>query len=115
MKNSIAKGDLKGLAAALDAISSLGPEELDAQWKALYGSDPPDRLRRPLMIQALAHRLQEQALGGLKPATRRLLRSIAGDVGTRRPIATPAQRPIAAGAILIRELTQNPKTRTAIS
>ena len=32
MKNSIAKGDLKGLAAALDAISSLGPEELDAQW-----------------------------------------------------------------------------------
>jgi len=103
MKNSIAKGDLKGLAAALDAISSLGPEELDAQWKALYGSDPPDRLRRPLMIQALAHRLQEQALGGLKPATRRLLRSIAGDAGTRRPIATPAQRPIAAGAILIRE------------
>jgi len=103
MKNSIAKGDLKGLAAALDAISSLGPKELDAQWKALYGSDPPDRLRRPLMIQALAYRLQEQALGGLKPATRRLLRSIAGDAGTRRPIATPAQRPIAAGAILIRE------------
>ena len=68
MTNSIAKGDLKGLAAALDAISSLTPEELDAQWKALYGSDPPDRLRRPLMIQALAYRLQEQALGGLKPA-----------------------------------------------
>src|SRR5260370_34776812 len=35
MKNSIAKGDLKGLAAALDAISSLGPEELDAQCAAL--------------------------------------------------------------------------------
>src|SRR5208282_5133124 len=103
MKNSIAKGDLKGLAAALDAISSLGPEELDAQWKALYGSDPPDRLRRPLMIQALAHRLQEQALGGLKPATRRLLRSIAGDPETRRPVATHSQRRVKAGAMLIRE------------
>jgi len=71
MKNSIAKGDLKGLSAALDAVSSLGPDELEAQWKALYGTDPPDRLRRPLMIQALAYRIQEQALGGLKPATRR--------------------------------------------
>src|SRR6267143_799045 len=62
MKNSIAKGDLKGL-SALDAVSSLGPDELEAQWKALYGTDPPDRLRRPLMIQALAYRIQEQALG----------------------------------------------------
>ena len=35
MKNSIAKGDLKGL-SALDAVSSLGPDELEAQWKALY-------------------------------------------------------------------------------
>src|SRR5216684_2874396 len=92
MKNWIAKGDLKGLSAALDAVSSLSPDELEAQWKTLYGSDPPDRLRRPLMIQALAYRLQEQALGGLKPATRRLLRSIAGNAETRRPIATPAQR-----------------------
>jgi Protein of unknown function (DUF2924) len=103
MKNSIAKGDLKGLAAALDAISSLSPEELDAQWKALYGSDSPDRLRRPLMIQALAYRIQEQAFGGLKPATRRLLRSIAGDIESRSPIVAHAARRIKAGAVLIRE------------
>ena len=48
------------------------------------------------MIQALAYRLQEQALGGLKPATRRLLRSIAGDVENRHPIATRAERRIEA-------------------
>ena len=70
MKNSIAKANLKGLAAALDAVS-LRSEDLGAEWKALYGSEAPDRLRRPLMIQALAYRIQEQALGGLKPATRR--------------------------------------------
>jgi hypothetical protein len=87
MKNSIPKGDTNGLAAALKALSVLDPQELNARWKALYGSDPPDRLRRPLMIQALAYRLQEQALGGLKPATRRLLRSVAGDAETRRPTA----------------------------
>src|SRR5713101_469851 len=103
MKNSIAKGDLKGLAAALDAISSLGPQELGARWKALYGSDPPDRLRRPLMIQALAYRLQEQAFGGMKPATRRLLRSVAGNADTRRPTAVESKRSVKAGAVLIRE------------
>jgi hypothetical protein len=55
------------------------------------------------MIQALAYRLQEQALGGLKPATRRLLRSIASNAETRRPIGTHAERRIEAGAVLIRE------------
>ena len=103
MKNSIPKGDTNGLAAALEALSVLDPQELDARWKALYGSDPPDRLRRPLMIQALAYRLQEQALGGLKPATRRLLERIAGDAETRRPVATHSQRRVKAGAMLIRE------------
>ncbi|MGO9451296.1 MAG: DUF2924 domain-containing protein [Candidatus Binataceae bacterium] len=103
MKNSIPKGDPKGLAAALDALSLLDPEELNARWKALYGSDPPDRLRRPLMIQALAYRLQEQALGGLKPATRRLLERAAGDPETRRPVGTHSQRRVKAGATLIRE------------
>jgi hypothetical protein len=103
MKNSIPKGDAKGLGAALDALSLLDPQELNARWKALYGSDPPDRLRRPLMIQALAYRLQEQALGGLKPATRRLLANVAGCGETRRPVATDSQRPVKAGAVLIRE------------
>jgi hypothetical protein len=59
MKNSIPKGDPKALANALDALSLLDPQELNARWKALFGSEPPDRLRRPLMIQASAYRLQE--------------------------------------------------------
>ena len=104
MKNSIPKGDPKGLAAVLDALPLLDPQELNARWNALYGSDPPDRLRRPLMIQALAYRLQEQALGGLKPATRRLLHSVAGGAETRRRTARESKRrPVKAGAVLIRE------------
>jgi len=103
MKNSIPKGDPKGLAVALDALSLLDPQELNARWKALYGSDPPDRLRRPLMIQALAYRLQEQALGGMKPATRRLLHSVAGGADNRRQIAVESKRLVKAGAVLIRE------------
>jgi Protein of unknown function (DUF2924) len=103
MKNSIPKGDPKALAVALDALSLLDPQELNARWKSLYGSDPPDRIRRPLMIQALAYRLQEQALGGLKPATRRLLRSVAGGADTHRQTAVESKHPVKAGAVLIRE------------
>lgn len=73
MKDSITKCDPKHLPSALAALSLLDSEELYARWKALYGVDPPARLRRPLIIQALAYRLQEKALGGLKPATQRLL------------------------------------------
>ena len=75
------------------ALSVLDPAGTHARWKALFGSDPPDRLRRPLLIQALAYRLQEKALGGLKPATRRLLASVAGGAETRRPIAIACQAP----------------------
>ena len=69
----------------------------------MYGSDPPDRIRRPLMIQALAYRLQEQALGGLKPATRRLLCSVADDSETCSKIEVDSKRRVKAGAVLIRE------------
>jgi DUF2924 family protein len=103
MKNSIPKGDSKALAVALDALSLLDPQEINARWEALNGSGPPDRLRRPLMIQALAYRLQEQALGGLKPATRRLLHSIAGGADTRRQTAVESKRSVKAGVVLIRE------------
>jgi hypothetical protein len=47
MKNSIPKDDPKAIAVALDALSLLDPRELNARRKALYGSDPPGRLRRP--------------------------------------------------------------------
>jgi hypothetical protein len=103
MNNSIKRGDIEGLAPALKVLAALGPEELNTRWEAVYSSDPPDRLRRPLLIQALAYRLQEQAFGGLKPATRRLLRSVAGDAGERRPIAVEPKRSVKAGAVLIRE------------
>lgn len=103
MKNSISQGDVKTLATNLDSLRSLKPDELTDRWRDLFGSEPPDRLRRDLLIQALAYRIQEQTLGGLKAATRRLLERIAGDARARRPIAVEAKRPVTAGAVLIRD------------
>ena len=103
MKNSISPNDAQELALNLASLCALKPDELVERWRGLYGSDPPARLRRPLLIQALAYRLQEKALGGLKPAIRRLLESAAGDAGARRPVAAQPRRSVRAGAILVRE------------
>jgi hypothetical protein len=59
-------------------------------------------MRRALLIQALAYRLQEKALGGLKPATRRLLARIASDAAARRTLHAARERKIKPGTTLLR-------------
>ena len=103
MKNLISDNDVEKLAADLNSLNSLGPTELNERWRGLFGSDPPDRMRGPLLIQALAYRLQEKAFGGLKPTTRRLLAGVAGDAGARRPITVHSNSQVRVGAVLIRE------------
>jgi hypothetical protein len=102
MKNSISSNRAEG-AVNLESLCALNPNELAERWRTLFGSDPPARLRRSLLIQALAYRLQEKAFGGMNAVTRRLLESVAGDVSARRSVATHSQRPVNAGAVLIRE------------
>jgi len=103
MKHSISPNHAKGLAVNLESLCALKPDELAERWRSLFGSDPPARLRRPLLIQALAYRLQEKAFGGLKPATRRVLESLAGDANVRRPVIAYAKARVRTGVILIRE------------
>ena len=56
------------------------------------------RAARPIataaLIRAIAYQLQEKALGGLKPATRRLLASVADASTARRTVQVPAERKI---------------------
>ena len=79
MKNSISPNYAKGLTVNLESLCALKPDELAEMWRSLFGSDPPARLRRPLLIQALAYRLKEKAFGAINAATRRLLERIARD------------------------------------
>jgi hypothetical protein len=103
MKNSISPNEAKGLTANMERLYALKPDELAEWWRSSFGADPPARLRRPLLIQALVYRFQEKAFGGLKAATRRLLESVAGDTGARRSIALQPRRSVTAGALLVRE------------
>jgi hypothetical protein len=103
MKNSILPKDAKGLVKELERLRLLKTAQLTERWRALYGTIPPARLRRSLMIQALAYRLQEKVLGGLKPATRRLLEAAAGAASDGRAVARHPRRSAQTGTVFVRE------------
>src|SRR6202008_1993150 len=60
---------------------------------------PPSRISRDLLTRAVAYRIQEKALGGLRPSTRRLLAKVAADASARRPI----QVTLTPGTVLLRD------------
>lgn len=86
----------------LDALNRLDTGALKERWRALYRSAPPTRISSALLLDALAYRVQERALGGLKPCTRRLLERIAEDRGGWRPAPSSATK-ARPGTVLIRE------------
>ena len=87
----------------LARLPTLDREELLVRWCDLYGRDAPAQISRPILIRAIAYRMQEQACGGLKPAVRRLLARVADDAGAGRPIAPSATIALKPGTRLLRE------------
>jgi Protein of unknown function (DUF2924) len=55
------------------ALERLDAGELRVRWTEAYGAPSPPHWNRALLIRGLAHRLQENALGGLAPALRQRL------------------------------------------
>jgi hypothetical protein len=77
--------------------------ELRQQWRGLYKTQAPPNLSRELLVRAVAHRMQELALGGLRPEPRRQLLRIAQqfkETGEARIRARPELKP---GTRLMRE------------
>ena len=96
-------GNPEDLAREVGSLSTLGSKTLKEKWRTLYGAAPPRQVSRSLMIRAIAYRIQEKSLGGLKPATRRLLMQFAhDDAAARTPVAAPS-RTVQPGAVLVRE------------
>ena len=62
---------------ALARLPELDLGELRQQWRALYKSDASPHLSRELLVRAVAYRMQEIALGGLRPGQQRQLRQFA--------------------------------------
>jgi hypothetical protein len=103
MSRSFSEHEREELAGEIAALQTLDVEQLRARWRSLYLTQAPSRLSRDLMLRAVAYRLQERALGGLKPTTRRLFQRIAADTHARRPLKILPHGTPQPGAILIRE------------
>lgn len=104
MKRYIPGIDHEKFAAEIANLASLGNNELKVRWKAAYGTAAPVRMKRDLLRYAVAYRMQERALGSLKPAICRLLDRVADDAAARRPLkVTPPPRKVGVGAVLVRQ------------
>jgi len=87
----------------LASLESSPIKALKQQWRALYGSEPPHRISRELLVRAVAYRIQEQAFVGLKPSTRRLLIRLGNDARSGQPLKFEPATTASAGTVLVRD------------
>jgi len=87
----------------LASLPAMARDDLVTEWRRQFRADPPDRIRRDLLELAIAWKLQEKALGGLKKSDVTELRDLAealGETGDIRRVKNPKLKP---GARLVRE------------
>lgn len=85
--------------AQLARLGSLSQTEVRAEWQTVFEEPAPD-LPLSLLQRALAHRIQEQAYGGLAPAVQRVLEMLSRDPDAK--LTEPEIR-LKPGSRLIRE------------
>jgi hypothetical protein len=88
---------------ALSRLPTLDIGELRQQWRGLHKTQPPANFSRELLLRAVAYRMQEVALGGLRPARHRQLRQIAQQLNETGAANTPPSPGLKPGTRLIRE------------
>ena len=103
MSRALSEPEQEKLAGEIAALQSFDVTRLKTRWRSLYGSEAPARFSRDLLMRAVAYRLQERALGELKPTTRRLFERIAADTHARRPLKMVRLGTPQPGAMLVRE------------
>src|SRR6266851_1840077 len=103
MKRMVSDLKSEKLAQELKDLETRGDDELKNRWRSLYGKKPPQKVHRSLLIAAVAHRMQENALGALKSSVRRHLMEAANHPATPRPSPHyPSLRP-RVGTVLVRD------------
>ena len=84
-------------------LPQMSKSKLRALWKQLVGDNAPDQLRRGLLVQLLAYRIQEQASGGLSAATSKRLRELGRKLAAKPNSDVVSVRRIKPGTRLIRQ------------
>src|SRR5258708_13241684 len=93
MKRMVSDLKSEKLAQELKDLETRGDDELKNRWRNLYGTKPPQKIHRSLLIAAVAHRMQENALGTLKSSVRRRLMQAANPATARPPPPPPPPPP----------------------
>jgi hypothetical protein len=88
---------------ALSRLPKLDIYELREEWCRLYKADASPHLSRELLIRAVAYRMQEVALGGLRPEPQRQLRQIAQQLKQTGEAAKRFRPQLKPGTRLMRE------------
>jgi hypothetical protein len=88
---------------ALSRLPKLDLRELREEWRFLYKTDASPHLSRELLIRAVAYRMQEVALGGLRPEPQRQLRQIAQELKQTGEAAKRFRPQLKPGTRLMRE------------
>ena len=103
MRRTVSDVKAEELAKELKDLETQRDEELKDRWCSLYGTQPPQRIHRSLLIAAVAHRMQENVFGALKSSVRRHLLEAANHLASPRLSAhVQALRP-RAGTVLVRD------------
>src|SRR5262249_26338837 len=92
-------GQPEGLAKQFADLDRLDEKGLKERWRKLSGVQPPPGSTRALLVRAIAYRLQEKTLRGLKPSPRRLLQRIATDANERRATLSTSAANLKPGAV----------------
>jgi hypothetical protein len=102
--------ELAAIDAEVDRVRSLGIDALRARWRLMFGGPPPKGLTKDIIRRMIAHRIQEDAIGGLDRETTKLLDRLARGEKTG---AEPNRR-VKAGTVLAREYHGQRHTVTVI-
>ena len=88
---------------ALARLPELNFGELRQQWRTLYKAEASPHLSRELLVRAVAYRMQEVALGGLRPGRLRQLRQFAQQFKQTGQATRRARPELKPGTRLMRE------------
>ena len=88
---------------ALSRLLTLDIGELRQQWRGLYKTQAPRHFSRELLVRAVAYRMQEVALGGLRPEPQRQLCRIAQQFQKTGDATMTARAELKPGTRLMRE------------
>ena len=95
--------DRERLARELASLPQLDTSALKERWRKLYGTEAPHRFSQRLLTYAVAHRMQQKALGGLQPATCRFLTRVAEEAASGHAVSIRSVSGARPGTRLLRE------------